>query len=66
METLLAEQPLIVSLMLGALSVGLFFGWLQTGKRQAAIAGLVFALLDSRLPGSWPRDGKRTANRSSR
>ena len=50
MESLLAEQPLLVSLMLGALSAALFFGWLQTGKRQAAAAGLVFALL---IPVAW-------------
>ena len=50
MATLLAEQPLIVSVMLGALAVGLVFGWLQTGKRQAAIAGLICALL---IPVAW-------------
>lgn len=50
MEAMLAEQPLLVSLMLGALAVGLFYGWLQTGKKEAAIAGLVFALL---IPVAW-------------
>ena len=50
METLLAEQPLIVSLMLGVLSAGLLFGWLQTGKKPAAIAGLVCVSL---IPVAW-------------
>lgn len=50
METLLAEQPLVVSLMLSAVSAALLFGWLQTGNRQAAIAGLVFACL---IPAAW-------------
>lgn len=49
-ETLIAEQPLIVSVMLGALSAGLLFGWLQTGKKQAAVAGLIMALL---IPVAW-------------
>ena len=46
-ETLLAEQPLIVSVMLGALSAGLLFGWLQTGKTAGCVAGLIMALSDS-------------------
>mgnify|MGYP001821734072 CR=1 FL=1 len=50
MQSLLAEQPLIVSLMLGVLATGLIFGWLQTGKKQAAIAGVVVALL---IPVAW-------------
>jgi hypothetical protein len=49
-ESLLAEQPLLVSLMLGTLGGGLIYGWLQTGKRQAAIAGLVFLGL---IPIAW-------------
>ncbi len=50
MEVLLAEQPLVVSLMLGTLGGGLIFGWLQTGKKEAAAAGLVaFAL----IPLAW-------------
>tara|TARA_R110002049_G_scaffold2750_2_gene21521 strand:+ start:327509 stop:328090 length:582 start_codon:yes stop_codon:yes gene_type:complete len=50
MKTLLAEQPLIVSLMLGAFSVALLYGWLQTGKQAAAVIGLLIALL---IPGEW-------------
>ena len=50
MKTLLAEQPLVVSLMLGAFSIALIYGWLQTGKQAAAIIGLVIALL---IPCTW-------------
>jgi hypothetical protein len=50
MATLLAEQPLLVSLMLGALAVGLIYGWLQTGKKGAAAAGVIAALL---IPVAW-------------
>lgn len=50
MATLLAEQPLLVSLMLGALAVGLIYGWLQTGKKGAAVAGLIAVLL---IPAAW-------------
>lgn len=50
MMTLLAEQPLLVSIMLGVLSAGLFYGWLQSGKRAAAICGAVAALL---IPLAW-------------
>jgi ketosteroid isomerase-like protein len=50
MTTLLAEQPLLVSIMLAALAAGLIFGWLQTGKTAAAVAGLVLVLL---IPLAW-------------
>lgn len=50
MEALLAEQPLLVSIMLGTLAAGLIYGWLQTGKKQAAIAGLVAAVM---IPVAW-------------
>jgi hypothetical protein len=50
MEALLAEQPLVVSLMLGTLAVGLIYGWLQTGKKAAAVAGLIAVLL---IPAAW-------------
>lgn len=50
MEALLAEQPLLVSLMLGAFAVGLIYGWLQTGKKEAAVAGLFAASL---IPVAW-------------
>lgn len=50
MKTLLAEQPLVVSLMLAAVSIALIYGWLQTGKKAAAVIGLLIALL---IPGVW-------------
>ena len=39
METLIAEQPLMLSLMLAVLAGGLIYGWLQTDKKEAGIAG---------------------------
>ncbi|TWT82885.1 hypothetical protein CA13_43480 [Planctomycetes bacterium CA13] len=48
--TMLAEQPLVVSLILGLLGVLLLYGWLQTGKKPPAIVGLVFLLL---IPFAW-------------
>lgn len=50
MISLLAERPLIVSIMLGVLSAGLIYGWLQTGKRASAVCGIVFALM---IPLAW-------------
>jgi ketosteroid isomerase-like protein len=50
MTTLIAEQPLLLSLMLGVLATGLIYGWLQTGKRGFGIGGLgVFVL----IPVAW-------------
>ncbi len=48
--TMLAEQPLLVSLMLGAVAAGLIYGWLQSGKKIAAILGLVCLLF---IPLAW-------------
>lgn len=50
MTTLLAEQPLLLSLMLGVLGAGLLYGWLQTGRRSVAIGGLVCLAL---IPLAW-------------
>lgn len=50
MIRLLAESPLIVALMLGVLAVALIYGWLQSGRKQLAIAGLIVACL---IPISW-------------
>jgi hypothetical protein len=41
MSTMLAEQPLLISAMLGAFGCGLLFAWMQTGKKAAAVLGLV-------------------------
>lgn len=50
MQSLLAEQPLILSFMLGVLAAGMIYGWLQTGRREVAAAGLVLAAL---IPLAW-------------
>lgn len=50
MATLLAEQPLLVSLMLGALAAGFIYGWLQTGQKGLGAVGLGAALL---IPLAW-------------
>lgn len=50
MKTLLTEQPLLTALMLAAVAAALIYGWLQTGKRSAAIIGLIVLAL---IPVSW-------------
>ena len=50
MYRLIAEEPLIVSLMLGVMGFGLLYGWLRSGNRPTAIAGLVFVAL---IPLAW-------------
>ncbi len=50
MFRLLAEEPLIVSLMLGAMGFGLLYGWLRNGNKKIALAGLVFVAL---IPLAW-------------
>ena len=50
MYRLIAEEPLIVSLMLGTMGFGLLYGWLRSGNKPVAIAGLVFVAL---IPLGW-------------
>lgn len=50
MTQLLAEQPLVVSIMLGVLAAALIYSWLQTGKKALVIAGLICAAL---IPVAW-------------
>ena len=50
MKVLLAEQPIVLSLMLGAVAIALVYGWLKTGKVASAIIGLVFAAM---IPVAW-------------
>ncbi len=50
MQTVIAEQPLTMALLLGAIAAVAFYGWLQTGKREALGAALVFLLL---IPILW-------------
>ncbi len=49
-KTLLAEQPLVVSLMLAVFVGACFYGWLQTGKRSVGLATLAIAAL---IPLAW-------------
>ena len=50
MFRMIAEEPLIVSLMLGAMGFGLLYGWLRTGNKPVAVAGLIFVAL---IPLAW-------------
>jgi hypothetical protein len=50
METLLAEQPLVSSLLLAMLGSAMIFGWMQTGRRGPLVAGLLTLLL---IPGAF-------------
>lgn len=50
MQTLLAEQPLVLSLILGVLAVSLIYGWLQTGRTGVGVSALLVAAL---IPLAW-------------
>ncbi len=50
MIALLSERPLMVSIMLGLVAGGSIYGWLQTGKKPAAVTGMVGILL---IPLVW-------------
>jgi hypothetical protein len=50
MKTLIAEQPLMMAVLLGVIAAAAVFGWLQTGKRESLLVGLVFVGL---IPISW-------------
>ena len=50
METIIAENPILLSIMIGATGAALIYAWLQTGKYQLGIAGLVTAIL---IPVVW-------------
>lgn len=41
MTRLLAEQPGLLAILLIAVAMACFYGWLQTGKRPAAICGAI-------------------------
>lgn len=59
MYEMLAEQPWIIAGALGLLGVTLIFGWLQTGKKAAAIIGvIVLALIPLAffIAGQWQTD----------
>lgn len=50
MKTLIAEQPLILALLLGVIAAAILWGWLQSGKKAALIAGLAVLAL---IPIGW-------------
>jgi hypothetical protein len=50
MYNLLAEQPLLVSIMLAALAGGMLAGWLQSGNKAVAIIAIVVLCL---IPAAW-------------
>ena len=50
MTRLLAEQPILLSVLLGLMAAGCLYGWLQSGRRSAAVAGLVLLAL---IPIGW-------------
>lgn len=50
MKTVIAEQPLLLMLMVGVTAAALIYGWLQTGKKEIGIIGVIAAIL---VPVSW-------------
>jgi ketosteroid isomerase-like protein len=50
MKTVIAEHPILLALMIGITAAALIYGWLETGKKQVGIAGLVVAAM---VPVSW-------------
>ena len=50
MKTILAEQPLLLSIMFGGLGAVLLYSWLQTGNKKLAYSGFPLLLL---LPVIW-------------
>lgn len=59
MYDMLAEQPWVIAIGLGLFGVMLFFGWLQTGKRAAAVlGGISLALIPAAfvLADRWQTD----------
>ena len=45
MELVLAEQPLVSSLLLALIAMAMIFGWMQTGKKAVLLVGLALLLL---------------------
>ncbi len=50
MKTLLAEQPLLLALLLAVIATAILWGWLQSGKKAALVAGVLVLAL---IPISW-------------
>ncbi|NND98414.1 MAG: hypothetical protein HKN47_13920 [Pirellulaceae bacterium] len=60
MTDLLAEQPLLTSLMVGLVAAALLYGWLQSGKKPLAAAGFLMALM---IPVIWVIAGEWETDR---
>lgn len=50
MVTILAEQPLMIAIMIGVFTAGLAYAWMQTGDKRLALASLVTLIL---IPGAF-------------
>ena len=50
MQTLIAEHPVLLSLMLAAMAAAFVYAWLQTGMKPLGIVGLMFAAM---TPVAW-------------
>lgn len=45
MWTILAEKPLLISIMVGVIVAGLIYVWLQTGNKRIGLAAVIISLL---------------------
>ncbi|QDS93592.1 hypothetical protein FF011L_23650 [Roseimaritima multifibrata] len=62
MTKLLAEQPVLLAIVLAVLGVGCLYGWLQSGKRAALLAGALFFVLIPLgfwIAANWETDRER-------
>jgi len=50
MSRLLAEQPVLLAILLSIIAAACLYGWMQSGKRALAVMGIVFLVL---IPGGF-------------
>lgn len=50
MQSIIAEQPIVLCIGLAVLGIALLFGWLQSGRRALVIAGVVAFVM---MPIGW-------------
>ena len=65
MLDLLAESPILISVMLLAIAAGMIFGWLQTGKRQTlwvALCSLLLIPVAHWIAARWETDREQIEN----
>lgn len=60
MWSMLAENPLLISIMIGVIVMAMLYGWLQTGNKRVAFAALAIALL---IPGAYYLAGSIVTDR---